>query len=257
MYKSAENENKDNQEEENLKRLDIFLGKKLRDFRERVGWTLTELGERVGVSHQQIHKYERADSKISAAMLFKFAQLFETNPNAFFDGFTSTLDLLKDDMISLKQKDIINILLIEDSSADEFLIRKALENCGHQFNFYCLHDSDEVFNFLRRKISIAPFPRPDIILLDLNLPKVNGLSILKSLKQDREIQDIPIIVLTSSLNKMDMINAYKNHASGFISKSFDFNVFQKNLQTTINYWVEAVVLPSATTEHHNQAAQGS
>lgn len=231
------------------RRLDIYLGKKLRDFRERVGWTLNDLGERVGVSHQQIHKYENAESKISAATLFKFAQIFETNPNTFFEGFTSIeSDLARDDTISLKQKDVINILLIEDSSADEFLIRKALDNCGHQFSFYCAHDGDEVFNFLRRKISIAPFPRPDIILLDLNLPKINGLSILKSMKQDREIQDIPIIVLTSSLNKMDMINAYKNHASGFISKSFDFNVFQKNLQTTINYWVEAVVLPTAS--HH-------
>jgi CheY-like chemotaxis protein/plasmid maintenance system antidote protein VapI len=244
VYKNTENANK---EGDSLRRVDVYLGKRLRDFRERVGWTLTELGERVGVSHQQIHKYENADSKISAAMLFKFAQIFETNPNAFFDGFHMIdLDFLKDDTLSLKQKDVINILLIEDSSADEFLIRKALENCGHQFNFYCAHDGDEVFNVLRRKISIAPFPRPDIILLDLNLPKINGLSILKSLKQDREIQDIPIIVLTSSLNKMDMINAYKNHASGFISKSFDFNVFQKNLQTTINYWVEAVVLPTAS-----------
>lgn len=238
-----------NKEADEVRRIDIFLGKKLRDFRERVGWTLTELGERVGVSHQQIHKYENADSKISASMIFKFAQVFETNPNSFFDGFNIIdLDFQRGDTISLKQKDIINILLIEDSSADEFLIRKALENCGHQFNIYCVHDSEEVFNLLRRKVSIAPFPRPDLILLDLNLPKMNGLSILKSLKQDREIQDIPIIVLTSSLNKMDMINAYKNHASGFISKSFDFNVFQKNLQTTIDYWVEAVVLPTASQQ---------
>lgn len=235
------------EETNNTKELDIFLGKKLRDFRERVGWTLTELGEKVGVSHQQIHKYEQSDSKIAASMLYKFAQVFDANPNAFFEGFNpQSLEIVKDDIISLKQKDVINILLIEDSSADEFLIRKALENCGHQFNFYCLHESEEVFSFLRRKLAIAPFPRPDIILLDLNLPKVNGLSILKSLKQDREIQDIPIIVLTSSLNKMDMINAYKNHASGYISKSFDFNVFQESLQKTINYWVGAVVLPGST-----------
>ena len=234
--------NQDTQEEENLRPLDVFLGQKLHDFRKRVGWALAELGKKVGVSHHQIHKYEKAYSHISAAMLFKFAQLFEISPNAFFDGFLSPPDLLKEGMTSFKQKEVIHILLIEGSSSDEFLTRKALENWEHQLSFYCLRDSDEAFNFLRHKNSIAPFPRPDIILLDLNLPKVNGLDILKSIKQDREIQDIPVIVLTHSLDKMDRVNAYKNHASGFIRKSFDFNIFRKNLQTTLHYWIEAVVI---------------
>lgn len=235
------------QQEKMLERdFDIFLGKKLRDYRERVGWTLNEVGDRVGLSHQQIHKYERADSRISASMLFKFAQLFGTTPKAFIEGYTpKSKEELGNETISLNQKPTVNILLVEDSSADEFLVRKALEKCGNHFNFYCLHDGTAVFDFLKRKMDISPYPRPDIILLDLNLPKIDGLSILKSLKQDSDTKDIPIIVLTSSLYKDDMLNAYKNHANGFVNKSFDADEFQQNLQTTINYWVKAVVLPSA------------
>jgi transcriptional regulator with XRE-family HTH domain len=66
--------------------LDVFLGNKLRNFREHVEWTLHDLGERVGVSHQQIHKYEKAQTKISASMLYKFSQLFGVNVEAFFEG---------------------------------------------------------------------------------------------------------------------------------------------------------------------------
>jgi CheY-like chemotaxis protein/plasmid maintenance system antidote protein VapI len=236
-------------EESIAKELDVFLGKKLRDYRERVGWTLAELGERLHLSHQQVHKYERAESRISASMLYKLSQLFETAPKAFYEGFTPKflMEQSNDNSgeISLSAKRKINILLIEDSSADEFLIRNALEKCGRDFTFYCLHNSDEVFNFLRRKLEISPFPRPDLILLDLNLPKISGISILKSLKQDHEFKDIPIIILTSSLRQEDMLSAYKNHASGFVVKAFDTDEFRKNILTTVNYWIEAVVLPSA------------
>jgi CheY-like chemotaxis protein len=225
--------------------LDIFLGKKLKDYRQKLGWTLAEMAEKIGVSHQQIHKYEQGLTKISATLLFKLSQMFSVSPNCFFEGFDPTsLAINREGLISMKKKEIINILMIEDNPADEFLARRALENSGHKFNIYCLKDRDEVFNFLRRQLDISPFSRPDIILLDLNLPKVSGHSILKALKQDRELQDIPVIVLTSSLNRTDMINSYKNHASGFIIKSFDYEVFEKNLQTAINYWIDAVVLPN-------------
>lgn len=227
--------------------IDLFLGNKLRDFRNKVGWTLADLAEKSGVSHQQIHKYEQGYTKISASMLYKFSKIFSTTPNAFFEGFNPeqmlNINQLTEGMINLEPKTHINLLLVEDNPADEFLVRKALEKLDYKFNIYCLHEGEDVLVFLRKKQSTTSFQRPDIILLDLNLPKVSGQSILKSIKQDREIQDIPVLVLTSSLNKMDMINAYKNHASGYISKSFDYEVFEKNLKTAISYWVDAVVLP--------------
>ena len=229
--------------------IDIFLGQKLRNFRSRVGWTLMDLADRIGVSHQQIHKYEQGQSKISASMLYKLANIFSTTPNSFFEGFVpekyQAIPLIQNDTISLKVREKINLLLVEDSASDEFLVRKVLETSSHKFEIFCLHNGEDALNCLKGRNNVAPFSRPDIVLLDLNLPKLNGISILRSIKQDRDIQDIPVLILTNSLSKQDMMNAYKNFASGYISKSFDFNIFRKNLQTAISYWIDAVVLPES------------
>ena len=228
---------------------DVFLGQKLRNFRSRVGWTLADLADRIGVSHQQIHKYEQGQSKISASMLYKLACIFSTTPNSFFEGFvpekSQLTPLIQNDTISLKIRDKITLLLIEDSASDEFLVRKVLETSSHKFDIYCLHNGEDAINCLKGRSNSIPFHRPDIVLLDLNLPKLNGISILRAIKQDRDIQDIPVLILTNSLSKQDMVNAYKNFASGYISKSFDFNIFRKNLQTAISYWIDAVVLPES------------
>ena len=228
---------------------DVFLGQKLRNFRSRVGWTLMDLADRIGVSHQQIHKYEQGQSKISASMLYRLANIFSTTPNSFFEGFVpekyQATPLIQNDTISLKVREKINLLLVEDSASDEFLVRKVLESSPHKFEIFCLHNGEDAINCLKGRGNTGPFARPDIILLDLNLPKLNGISILRSIKQDRDIQDIPVLVLTNSLSKQDMLNAYKNFASGYISKSFDFNIFRKNLQTAISYWIDAVVLPDS------------
>ncbi len=228
--------------------IDLFLGQKLKDFRIKVGWTLSDLAEKIGVSHQQIHKYEYGSTKMSANTLYKLSRLFNTTPNSFFEGFVpedvADKSENSNDNISLNKKEKINILLIEDNSADEFLVRKILNSSKYESNIFCLHDGQEVIDFLRRKLNITPFPRPDIILLDLNLPNVSGHSILKSLKQDRDLQNIPVLVITNSLSKKDMENCYKNHASGYMSKSFDYKTFQNNLLKAIGYWVETVILPS-------------
>lgn len=230
--------------------IDVHLGQRLRNFRSRVGWTLMELANRVGVSHQQIHKYEQGQSKISAGMLYKLAAVFSTPPSSFFEGYNPEKHMpapliIQNDIISLKAKDEIKLLLIEDSASDEFLVRKVLETFPHKFEIYCLHNGEDAIHYLKGRVNPAPFIRPDIILLDLNLPKLGGLAILRAIKQDRDIQDIPVLVLTNSLSKQDMLNAYKNFASGYISKSFDFTTFKKNLQTALTYWVDAVILPDA------------
>lgn len=228
--------------------IDCFLGKKLRYFRTKVGWTLSDLAAQLGVSHQLVYKYEYGMTKISANTLYKLSQIFHTTPHSFYEGlsennFKNNLEN-QQDSISLDKKEKINILLVEDNPADEFLVRKILDSSKYKSNLFCLHEGQEVMNFLRKKLDMTPFPKPDIILLDLNLPHVNGNSILKSLKQDREFQNIPVIVITNSLSKKDMENCYKNHASGYMSKAFDFNVFQNNLIKTIGYWADTVILPS-------------
>lgn len=235
--------------------IDVHLGKKLREFRNRVGWTLTSLAERVGVSHQLIHKYELAHTKISANMLYTFSHIFSTTPNAFFEGYTPQEEESSqsdtDDTISLKERGTIKLLLIEDSSADEFLIRKVLEASDYHFETYCIHNGGDAVNYFKSPPSETPFTRPDLVLLDLNIPKLDGFSVLRAIKQDRNIKDIPVIILTNSLRKSDMVMAYKNFASGYVSKSFEPHAFRKNLEATLAYWIDTVILPEGNDAIRN------
>ncbi|WP_331255331.1 response regulator [Candidatus Bealeia paramacronuclearis] len=227
--------------------IDEYVGQKLRDYREKVGLTLLDLSERVGVSHQQIHKYEIGQTKISMGALYKFCKIFSVNPNCFFEGFPFDEEddgtLLGNDIAENRRFDKINVLLIEDNSEDQFLIRRALEEFESKINFYCFYDGEDFLNFIKRKVNITSIPIPDIIFMDLNMPKMSGGEILKSIKQNRELQYIPIIIVTGSISRQDIINAYKNFASGYIRKSFEFETFKKNLKTALEYWTEAVVLP--------------
>ncbi len=231
--------------------IDEYVGQKLRDFRERAGITLLECAEKVGVSHQQIHKYEVGQTKISTSILYKFCKIFSITPNCFFEGYSA---LGQEGETSFEDKglahyqslDKINILLIEDNSEDQFLIRRILEEYELKINFYSIHDGEEFLDIIKRRVNITKIPTPDIILLDLNMPKINGIELLKSIKQSKELRYIPVLVLTGSISRKDVIDAYKNYASGYIRKSFEYETLKKSIHIAINYWTEAVVLP----QHH-------
>lgn len=225
--------------------IDQYVGQKLRDFRRRAGITLFELAERVGISHQQIHKYELGQTKISTGMLYKFCTIFAVSPNSFFEGFNFEASLLDqgEDISESKNINKINVLLIDDSAEDQFLFRRALEECCASINIYSIHDGEEFFRIVKTKANITNIPVPDIIFLDLNMPKIDGNSLLKSIKQNRELQYIPIIVLTGSISRKDVISAYRNCASGYMRKSFDYETFKENLKTALAYWTKAVILP--------------
>lgn len=225
--------------------IDQYVGQKLRDFRRRAGITLFELAERVGISHQQVHKYELGQTKISTGMLYKFCTIFAVSPNCFFEGFNFENTLLdkSEDISESKNTNKINVLLIDDSAEDQFLFRRALEECCANINTYSIHDGEEFLRIVKTKPHITNIPVPDIIFLDLNMPKIDGNSLLKSIKQNRELQYIPIIVLTSSISRKDVMSAYKNYASGYMRKSFDYETFKDNLETALTYWTKAVILP--------------
>lgn len=227
--------------------IDEYVGQKLRDFRRRVNITMFDLAEKVGISHQQIHKYELGQTKISTSMLYKFCKIFSVTPNCFFEGFTFDVPLspvdTEEDITTLKNLNKINVLLVDDSAEDQFLFRSALEESNLNINMYCMHDAEEFLKIIKNKANITHMPIPDIIFLDLNMPKIDGNSLLKSLKHNRELQYIPIIVLTGSIRRKDVMDAYKNYASGYIRKSFEFETFKENLQLALTYWTKAVILP--------------
>jgi CheY-like chemotaxis protein len=152
------------------------------------------------------------------------------------------------DIISHNLEKPLSILLVEDDPTDELLTRRALEAADHKVHIFCVHDGAQAIEFLRYKTMNVDFPRPDIVLLDLNIPKRDGQTVLKEIKRDREIQDIPVIILTNSISVQEMIMVYKNQASGYISKSFDYDVFQKNMIGLVDYWSTVVVLPNTAQE---------
>lgn len=227
--------------------VDEYVGQKLRDFRERVGLTLLECAEKVGVSHQQIHKYESGQTKISTSMLYKFCKIFSVTPNCFFEGYNfdeaRASSFEGDDITCYPSLDKINVLLVEDNAEDQFLIRRALEEYDLKINFYCIHDGEEFLDIIKRRAGVTKIPMPDIILIDLNMPKINGHALLKSIKQSKDLRYIPVLVLTGSISRKDVIDSYKNYASGYIRKSFEYETLKKNIHIAISYWTEAVVLP--------------
>ncbi|MHA1558663.1 MAG: response regulator [Alphaproteobacteria bacterium] len=225
--------------------LDLHVGKKLREKRQKLGLTLTYVAEKLSLSHQQIQKYEQAQSRISAAILYNIGGLYGVPMHYFFEGFNDSVTEMpyKSGIIEQNRSKILNILLVEDDPADELLIRQACDEIKDRVNIFCVHDGLQSIEFLRYKTMNVNFPRPDIILLDLNIPKKDGYETLRDIKRDREIQDIPVIVLTNSINIKDMIRMYQNYAAGYINKSFDFDVFLKTFRILVDYWSWAVVLP--------------
>ncbi|MBY0463146.1 MAG: response regulator [Alphaproteobacteria bacterium] len=237
---------------EEIKELDVYVGKRLREKRQKLGMTLAYVAERLSVSHQQIQKYEQAQSRISAGMLYHIGQLYGVPSQYFFDGFQAIQqkkgEKINTDIISHNLEKPLSILLVEDDPTDELLTRRALEAADHKVHIFCVHDGAQAIEFLRYKTMNVDFPRPDIVLLDLNIPKRDGQTVLKEIKRDREIQDIPVIILTNSISVQEMITVYKNQASGYISKSFDYDVFQKNMIGLVDYWSTVVVLPNTAQD---------
>lgn len=229
------------------KELDIYIGKRLRIKRQKLGLTLLSLAEKLGVSHQQIQKYEKAQSRISAIVLYQLSQILGVESNYFFQGFTSFSkdeELASSDIIIPDHECSLNVLLIEDDVADELCTRRAFSECSAFVNLLTVHNSIIAMNFLRKKLITVDFPRPDIILLDLNISKRDGATMLREIKRDRDLSDIPVIIMTNGINFQEMLSCYKAYASGCICKSFNYDIFQKNIENLTRYWAKSVILPN-------------
>ena len=137
----------------------------------------------------------------------------------------------------------MHILLIEDNDADIYLTQRACAQSAVPIEILVMHEYVDIFRFLRHQTTGIDFPRPDLIVLDLCLPKIDGHSILRELKRDVTLSDIPVVVMTNSLRQQDMHSCYQEHAAGYVSKSFDFEVFAYEIDILAQYWAHTVVLP--------------
>ncbi len=137
----------------------------------------------------------------------------------------------------------IEILLVEDSPADILITREAFEEARLMNAIHVVEDGVQALEFLRREGRYASAPRPDLILLDLNLPRKNGREVLAEIKADESFKIIPVIVLTTSNSSEDILQAYDLHANCYVVKPVGFENFLKAVQSIRNFWFSVVALP--------------
>lgn len=135
------------------------------------------------------------------------------------------------------------VLLVEDSVDDVELTLEALKDSKVRMDVNVVSDGMAAMNFLRREGEYADKPRPDLVLLDLNLPLMDGREVLKEIRNDPDLTDLPVVVLTTSQSEEDICKAYKLHANCYISKPVDFIRFSEIVKQIEGFWFQLVRLP--------------
>ncbi|WP_141576827.1 response regulator [Actinomadura sp. WMMA1423] len=138
----------------------------------------------------------------------------------------------------------ITVLLVEDDPGDELMTREAFEHNKVGNTLHVVRDGAEALDFLYRRGEHPEAPRPDLVLLDLNLPKRDGREVLEEIKTDPELASIPVVVLTTSSAEEDILRSYKLHANAYVTKPVDFDQFIKAIQQIDDFFVTVVRLPT-------------
>ena len=139
-------------------------------------------------------------------------------------------------------------LLVEDNPGDVRLTCEALAESKVKNNLNIVGDGLEAMSFLHREGKYADAPRPDVILLDLNLPKKNGLEVLEEIKADSSLRRIPVVIITSSEAEQDVLRTYDLHVNCYVNKPVDLEQFIKVVQSIETFWLTIVKLPSEIME---------
>ena len=135
------------------------------------------------------------------------------------------------------------ILLVEDNAGDIRLTREALSDGRINNRLHIANDGVDALAFLRHEGEFADAPRPDLILLDLNLPRLDGREVLAEIKSDPKLKNIPVVVLTTSQAEQDLLKAYSLHANCYIKKPVEFENFMEVIHSIKEFWLTIVVLP--------------
>jgi CheY-like chemotaxis protein len=137
----------------------------------------------------------------------------------------------------------IEVLLVEDDPGDVLMTREAFEEHKVRNNLNVVSDGADALAFVRREGEFSDAPRPDLILLDLNLPKRDGREVLSEIKSDPDLREIPIVVLTTSAAEADILSSYRLHANAYVTKPVDFERFISVVKQIDEFFVSLVKLP--------------
>ena len=138
----------------------------------------------------------------------------------------------------------VEILLVEDSPGDVRLTEEALRDAEVPNSLHVARDGEEAMRFLRREEGFEDAPRPDLILLDLNMPRMDGREVLAEIKKDPELRRIPVIILTTSQSEDDIAEAYSLSANCYVAKPVDLDEFLDVVRAIDDFWLTLVKLPS-------------
>jgi CheY-like chemotaxis protein/DNA-binding XRE family transcriptional regulator len=225
-----------------------YIGQRIRDRRKLLKLSQSELAELMGFSYQQMQKYETGASHVSAGKLLLFARILNVPPNYFYEGLRleeSIGERIDPSLIQKTRAETFRILLIEDNPADVILFKKALNENEGSVDVQTFHDIDTAMDFLQNHETKFNQKLPALIMLDLSLPKVSGLTFLKSIKKNSKLQKIPVVILTNSISMGDMIEAYRLGAAGFIQKAVELKEYVECMASVVKYWSKIVALPYA------------
>jgi len=137
----------------------------------------------------------------------------------------------------------IDVLLVEDDPGDELMTREAFEDNKIGNTLHVVRDGEEALDFLYRRGEHTEAPQPDLILLDLNLPKYDGRQVLEKIKSDPELSHIPVVVLTTSAAEEDILRSYRLHANAYVTKPVDLDQFIAAVRQIDDFFVTVVKLP--------------
>lgn len=137
----------------------------------------------------------------------------------------------------------IELLLVEDNPADAELTADTLQDCRILHRLNVVGDGVEALRFVRQEGEFRDAPRPDLILLDLNLPRMNGHEVLAHLKEHADLKRIPVVVLTSSRSEKDIIASYDLHAAAYVQKPLDLDGFARIVRAIEGFWLSVVCFP--------------
>jgi CheY-like chemotaxis protein len=146
-------------------------------------------------------------------------------------------------MANCGRSDAVDVLLVEDDEGDVLMTREAFEHYQITSRLHDVPDGEAALAFLRRTEPYADAPRPGLILLDVNLPRRNGLEVLAELKQDPDLLLIPVVILTTSRAEEDIARSYSLHANAFVTKPVDFEQFIEAIRQIDNFFLTLVCLP--------------
>lgn len=139
--------------------------------------------------------------------------------------------------------DTIEIMLVEDNPGDARLAKEALRECNIKNNLHIVDDGEKALDFLYKRGDYHSVPRPDLILLDLNLPKISGHQVLSKIKSENSLRKIPVVVLSISRSEKDIEESYNLNANCYITKPLDLDEFIQTFGIIQNFWLKTVRLP--------------